>query len=69
MFILETVIIGLVLLLLYGSGWLYKILQLLIGMLLNFGKSLMSAFIQDQLEPPKERKKAREKTNKTIRPG
>ena len=57
MFILEAVIVGLVLLLLYSSGWLYKILQLLIGRLVDFGKSLMAAFVQDQLEPPKERKK------------
>ena len=66
MFILEAVVVGLVLLLLYSSGWLYKILQMFIVRLVDFGKSLIAAFIQDQLEPPK--KKARRKANKRKKP-
>ena len=55
--LLEIVILGLVFLLLYSTGWLFKIFQLLVGVLMNIGRSVLDNFIQDQVKQPEVKKK------------
>ncbi len=50
--LLEIVILGLVFLLLYSAGWLFRILQLLVSVLMNIGRSVLKNFIQDQAKRP-----------------
>ena len=59
--ILEFVIVGLVLLLLYSTGWLYRIFQLIISRLVDFGRAFLTALIREQLEEPEERKRTKKK--------
>lgn len=54
--LLEIVILGLVFLLFYSTGWLFKIFQLLVGVLTNFGRSVLDNFIQDQVKQPEVKK-------------
>ena len=55
--LLEIVILGLVFLLLYSTGWLFRIFQLLVGVLMNIGRSVLDNFIQDQVKQPEVKKK------------
>jgi hypothetical protein len=57
MYILEAVIVGLVVLLLYSTGWLYRIFQLFISRLVDFGRAFLAALIQEQIKPSEGRKK------------
>ena len=55
--LLEIVILGLVFLLLYSTGWLFRVFQLLVGVLMNIGRSVLDNFIQDQVKQPEVKKK------------
>jgi len=55
--LLEIVILGLIFLLLYSTGWLFRIIQLLVGVLMNIGRSVLENFIQDQVKQPGFKKK------------
>jgi hypothetical protein len=59
MYILELVIIFLFILLLYSTGWLVRIFQILISRLMDFGKAFLESFIKDQIEEPEAKKKSK----------
>ena len=57
MYILEIIIVFLILLLLYSTGWLVKITQLLIARLMNFGRASIESVIREQTDKPEAKKK------------
>ncbi|UCE98035.1 MAG: hypothetical protein JSV74_01525 [Dehalococcoidia bacterium] len=57
MYILEIVIVFLILLLLYSTGWLVRIIQLLVARFLDFGRALIESIIREQIEKPEVKKK------------
>jgi hypothetical protein len=59
MYILEIVIVFLLLLLLYSTGWLVRGFQILIARLLDFGRAIVTSFIKDEIEKPVVKKRPR----------
>lgn len=59
MYVLEIVILFLVFLLLYSTGWLVRILQILLDMLMKFVSSVIDNFIKDQIKRPEAKKSKR----------
>jgi len=59
MYILEIVIVFLILLLLYSTGWLVRIIQLLVARLMDFGRTFIESIIREQIEKPEVKKKSR----------
>ncbi len=57
--ILEIVILSLLGLLLFSTGWLFRIFQILSGVLMNFGRSVLANFAEDALKQPKTKKKSK----------
>jgi hypothetical protein len=57
MYILEIVIVFLVLLLLYSTGWFVRIIQLLVARFLDFGRAFIESIIRQQIEKPEVKKK------------
>jgi hypothetical protein len=55
--ILEIVILSLLALLLLSTGWLVRISQILIGVLMKFGRSVLVNFFEDQIKQPDTEKK------------
>jgi hypothetical protein len=45
--VLEIVIVSLLGLLLASTGWLVRISQILVGVLMNFGRSVLANFLED----------------------
>jgi hypothetical protein len=56
---LEIVILSLIGLLLLSTGWLFRIVQTLIGVLMNFGRSVLANTVEDVLKQPKSKKKSK----------
>jgi Sec-independent protein translocase protein TatA len=56
---LEIVILSLIGLLLLSTGWLFRIVQTLIGVLMNFGRSILANTVEDALKQPKSKKKSK----------
>jgi hypothetical protein len=61
MYILEFVIVFLVVLLLYSTGWLVRVFQILLARLTNFGRAFLKDIIKEQIEDPEEKKKSKRK--------
>lgn len=61
MYILEFVIVFLVVLLLYSTGWLVRIFQILLARLTDFGRAFLKDIIKEQIEDPEEKKKSKRK--------
>jgi hypothetical protein len=59
MYVLEIVILILLFLLLYSTGWLFRIFQILIGILMDFGRSIVENSIRDQIERPEVKKRSK----------
>ena len=59
MYILEIVILFLLFLLLYSTGWLVRIFQMLISRLLDFGRLVLENFLKEQIERPEVKKKSK----------
>jgi len=57
MYILEIVILFLVILLLYSTGWLVRIFQILLARLVDFGRAFLESFIEDKIEGSEVKKK------------
>jgi hypothetical protein len=57
--VLEIVILSLLGLLLFSTGWLVRIFQILVGQLMNFGRSVLANFFEDQIKPPDTKKKSK----------
>ncbi len=57
--ILEIVILSLLALLLFSTGWLFKISQILVGVLMKFGRSVLTNFLDDQIKQPDTKKKSK----------
>jgi hypothetical protein len=57
MYILEIVIVGLALMLLYSTGWLVRIFQILLARLTDFGRVLLENIIKELNEKPEVKKK------------
>ena len=56
---LEIVILSLLGLLLLSTGWLFRIFQMLVGVVMNFGRSLLANTVEDALKQPKTKKKSK----------
>ena len=56
MYILEIVILFLVILLLYSTGWLVRIFHILLSRLAYFGRAFLENIIKDQIEKPEVKK-------------
>jgi hypothetical protein len=56
---LEIVILSLLALLLLSTGWLFRIFQMLAGMLMKFGRSVLTNFAEDALKRPETKKKSK----------
>ena len=59
MYILEIVILFLVVLLLYSTGWLVRIFQILLARLVDFGRAFLESLIKDQIERPEVKKRSK----------
>ena len=59
MYILEIVIVFLAILLLYSTGWLVRIFQLLFARLTDFSKAFLKNLVREQIEKPKTKKKVK----------
>ena len=59
MYILEIVILLLVILLLYSTGWLVRIFQILLARLADFGRVFLENLIKDQIEKPEAKKRSK----------
>ena len=59
MYILEFVIVFLVVLLLYSTGWLVRVFQILAAKFMDFGKAFLKDIIKEQIEDPEEKKKSK----------
>jgi hypothetical protein len=57
MYILEIVIVFLVLLLFYSTGWLVRIFQILLARLMDFGRAFLESLIKEQIENSEVKKK------------
>jgi hypothetical protein len=57
--VLEIVILSLLGLLLFSTGWLFRIFQILSGASMNFGRSVLANFAEDALKQPKPKKKSK----------
>jgi hypothetical protein len=57
--VLEIVILSLLALLLSSTGWLIRIFQILVGVSIKFGRSLLTNFFVDQIKQPDTEKKSR----------
>ena len=57
MYILEGVILFLVFLLLYSTGWLVRVFQIFTSRLLDFGKIVLGNFLKEQSEGSEAKKK------------
>jgi len=57
MYILEIVILFLVFLLLFSTGWLIRIFQILSARLLDFGRVVLENFLKEQIKGPEVKKK------------
>jgi len=57
MYALEIIILFLVFLLLYSTGWLVRIFQILLARLPDFDRALLENFIEDQIERPEVKKR------------
>ncbi len=62
--VLEIVILSLLGLLLFSTGWLFRISQILVGQLMNFGRSVLANFVEDtikedQIKQPDTKKKSK----------
>lgn len=57
--VLEIVILSLLGLLLFSTGWLFRIFQMLVGSLMTFGRSLLTNFAEDAIKQPKTKKKSK----------
>ena len=63
---LEIVIMSLLALLLFSTGWLVRISQVLIGLLMNFGRSVLTNFLEDTIkEDPLKQPNTKKKSKKT----
>jgi len=60
MYALEIVIIFLLLLLLYSTGWLVRIFQILLARILNFSRAFLENFLKEQIEKPVAKKKTKD---------
>ena len=56
---LEIVILSLLGLLILSTGWLFRIFQTLVGIVMNRGKSVLSNIAEDALRQPKTKKKSK----------
>ncbi len=56
---LEIVILSLLALLLLSTGWLFRIFQILAGVLMNFGRSVLANFFEDAIQQPDSKKKSK----------
>ena len=59
MYILEIVIVGLALMLLYSTGWLVRIFQILLARLTDFGRVFLKNIIKELNEKPEDKKKSK----------
>ncbi len=50
--VLEIVILSLLALLLFSTGWLFRISQIVVGVLMNFGRSVLANFFEDTIKQP-----------------
>lgn len=57
--LLETVILSLLALLLFSTGWLFRISQILVGVLMKCGRSVLANFFEDTIKRPGAKKKSR----------
>ena len=57
--VLEIVILSLLSLFLFSTGWLVRISQILIGQFMNFGRSVLANFLDDTMKPPDNKKKSK----------
>ncbi len=57
--VLEIVIVSLLGLLLASTGWLVRISQILVGVLMNFGRSVLANFLEDTIKQPEAKKKSK----------
>ena len=59
MYVLEIVIVFLLLLLLYSTGWLVRIFQMLLTRILDFSRVFLENFLKEQIEKPVAKKKTK----------
>ncbi len=57
--VLEIVILSLLGLILFSTGWLLRISQILVGVVMKFGRSLLTDFFEDQIKQPDTKKKSK----------
>ncbi len=57
--VLEIVILSLLALLLFSTGWLLRISQILVGVVMKFGRSLLANSFEDQIKKPSTKKKSK----------
>ena len=57
--VLEIVILSLLGLLLFSTGWLFRISQILVGQFMNFGRSVLANLLEDQIKQPDTKKKSK----------
>ena len=57
--ILEIVILSLLVLLLSSTGWLLRMFQILVGVVMKFGRSALANILEDQIEQPATKKKSK----------
>jgi len=57
MYILEIVILFLLFLLLYSTGWLARIFQVIIGRLMEFGRLVLENILKEQIGETETKKK------------
>jgi|TARA_Y100000310_G_C20347302_1_gene652598 uncharacterized membrane protein len=62
--VLEIVILSLVGLFLFSTGWLVRISQILIGVLMNFGRSVLTNFVEDTIKEDPTKQPANKKKSK-----
>jgi len=59
MYILEIVILILLFMILYSTGWLVRIFQILTSRLSDFGRLVLDNFLREQIEKPEAKKKSK----------
>jgi hypothetical protein len=57
--VLEIVILSLLGLFLFSTGWLFRIAQILVGVSINFGRSVLANFFKDTIKQPTTKKKSK----------
>ena len=60
MYILEIVIVFLIVLLLYSTGWLMRIFQILLARIIDFSRAFLENFLKEQIEKPVDKKKTKD---------